>query len=145
MNYNPFVNPYAMQPAQQTNQINYASQSGFVSVQSEQEARIYPVALGNSITFMDECAPYMYIKTMGRSRFEQPTFEKIRLVREEPADASSTTESHENAKDIDLSVFASKDEMRALEELVETLKKEVEALKDRPRRKILKEVEVDDE
>ena len=81
MNYNPFVNPYAMQPAQQTNQINYASQSGFVSVQSEQEARIYPVALGNSITFMDECAPYMYIKTMGRSRFEQPTFEKIRLRR----------------------------------------------------------------
>ena len=31
------------------------------------------------------------------------------------------------------------------DEFVETLKKEVEALKDRPRRKILKEVEVDDE
>ena len=79
------------------------------------------------------------------SGFEPPVFEKIRLVREEPADASSATESHESGKDIDLSAYATKDEIRAVEELVEALRKEVEAFRDRPRRKILKEVEVDDE
>ena len=145
MNYNSFVNPYAMQPAQQTNQINYASQSGFVSVQSEQEARIYPVALGNSITFMDECAPYMYIKTMGRSRFEQPTFEKIRLVREEPADASSATESHENAKDIDLSVYALKDDFKGVYDRINGMQKEINNLREKFKKRIMREVDEDDE
>ena len=53
-----------MQNAQQQSQQMQQpaiQQSGFVLVPSEQEARNYPVAPGNSITFKDENAPYCYL------------------------------------------------------------------------------------
>lgn len=68
-----YYNPYYQQPSVQNN--------SFVSVPSEDVARNYPVAPGNSITFKNENAPYVYTKTMF-SQFDQPTFEKYRLVKE---------------------------------------------------------------
>lgn len=56
---------------------------GFVMVRSEDEARNYPVAFGNSVTFKDETSPYIYCKTMGFSQLDRPIFEKFRLVKEE--------------------------------------------------------------
>ena len=53
-----------------------------ISVRSENDARNYPIAPGNSVTFKDENAPYIYIKTMGLSQFDSPTFERFRLVKE---------------------------------------------------------------
>lgn len=55
-------------------------QSGFISVMNEQEARNYPLAPGNSITFKDESGPYVYVKTMGFSQFDSPTFKKYKLT-----------------------------------------------------------------
>lgn len=89
-NYYPQYNsyPYTQQvptvvpQAQPTMQIQ---NGGFISVRSEIEARNYPVALGNSITFKDENAPYVYTKTMGFSQLESPKFEKYRLIKEEDA------------------------------------------------------------
>lgn len=69
-----------MQQMPQTPQIQ---NGGFVSVPNEEIARTYPIAPGNSITFKDENAPYIYTKTMGFSQLDRPTFEKYRLVREE--------------------------------------------------------------
>ena len=57
--------------------------NGFVSVRNEMEARNYPVAYGNSVTFKDETAPYVYTKTMGFSQLDPPVFEKYKLVKEE--------------------------------------------------------------
>lgn len=74
---NYFAAPYQQQQPQQTNQ------SGFVRVQNENEARMYPVAPGNSITFIDENGPYCYVKTMDISQLDRPKFEKYRLVKEE--------------------------------------------------------------
>ncbi len=73
--------PYLMQnqnyaPQQQQNQ------SPFIPVRNELEARNYPVAYGNSVTFKDENAPYVYSKTMGFSQLDKPVFEKYRLVKE---------------------------------------------------------------
>jgi hypothetical protein len=48
----------AQQQQSQQMQQPTIQQSGFVLVQSEQEARAYPVAPGNSITFKDETAPF---------------------------------------------------------------------------------------
>lgn len=56
---------------------------GFVSVRNENEARSYPVAIGNSVTFKDETEPYVYTKTMGFSQLDRPIFEKYKLVKEE--------------------------------------------------------------
>lgn len=83
---NPYmIQPTAQQPMHQQNQQaqQTTQQNGFVRVQNENEARMYPVAPGNSITFIDENAPYCYTKTMDFSQLDRPKFEKYRLVKEE--------------------------------------------------------------
>lgn len=78
--YNPQQNYQGMlqQPQMQIN-----TGSSLISVRTEAEARNYPIAPGNSLTFKDEAQPYVYVKTMGPSTFDQPSFEKFRLVRED--------------------------------------------------------------
>lgn len=83
-------NPNYYQPTQYPTQMNIGStqpmqiqNGGFVMVRSEDEARNYPVAFGNSVTFKDETSPYIYCKTMGFSQLDRPIFEKFRLVKEE--------------------------------------------------------------
>jgi hypothetical protein len=66
-------------------------QTGFMSVRSEQEARNYAVAPGNSVMFKDENSPYVYTKTMGFSQLDRPQFEKYRLVKEEVDNAVEQT------------------------------------------------------
>ena len=80
------------QPMQQQMQIQ---NGGFVSVRSEAEARNYPVAYGNSITFKDETAPYVYTKTMGFSQLDRPVFEKFKLVREDAQEPISEPKNSE--------------------------------------------------
>ena len=64
----------------------------FISVRNEIEARNYPVAPGNSITFKDETAPYIYTKTMGFSQLDRPMFEKFKLVKEDASEPQIQTE-----------------------------------------------------
>lgn len=97
--YNPYYQqPYYQQPmqAQQQNQPQpqqpQIQNGGFVSVRSEEEAKNFPVALGNSVTFKDETSPYIYTKTMGFSQLDRPIFEKYKLVKEMPAEASKLTD-----------------------------------------------------
>ena len=75
------------QPYQMMQNNGYPQQvqqsAGFVSVRGINEARNYPVAPGNSVTFKDETAPYVYTKTMGFSQLDRPTFEVFRLVKED--------------------------------------------------------------
>ena len=73
-------NPQNYVPSNNSPQIQ---NGGLISVPSEDVARNYPVGPGNSITFKNENAPYVYTKTMGFSQLDRPIFEKYRLVREE--------------------------------------------------------------
>lgn len=84
MNYfNPYNQGYTMPVAQLTGTTPQAIQNGgLVSVMSEQEARSYPVAPGNSVTMKDENQPYIYEKTMSFSQLDTPVFKKYRLVEE---------------------------------------------------------------
>ena len=77
---------------------------------TEEEAKNYPVALGNSVTFKDETSPYIYTKTMGFSQLDRPIFEKYKLVKEMPAEGSKLTE---KAVDDDDSIKSTIDEMKA--------------------------------
>jgi len=73
-----------------SNQNQYQIQNGgFICVPNEEEARRYPVAPGNSVTFKNENAPYVYTKTMGFSQLDRPLFEKFRLVKEEDTETLS--------------------------------------------------------
>ena len=84
------VLPYQQQiqqPQIQPPQIQQQIQNGgFVIVRSEEEARNYPVSLGNSVTFKNELAPYIYTKTMGFSQMDRPVFDKYKLVKEEASE-----------------------------------------------------------
>lgn len=95
---------YALQQTQPTPQPQI-QMSGFVTVQSEDEARKWGIAPGNSITFKDESAPYIYTKTMGFSQFDTPVFEKYKLVKVEepkplPVDNAESNELEEIKKEI---------------------------------------------
>lgn len=104
---------YSQQSQQgQTQQIQ---QSGFIPVPSEEVARNYPVAPGNSVSFKNENAPYVYVKTMGYSPLDMPTFEKFRLVKEESVNAQAK-------ESMDMSIYAQKDEVNILKEELEALK-----------------------
>lgn len=85
-----------MQPQAQAQQAPQMPQpqiqnGGFVSVRNESEARNYPIAIGTSVTFKDENAPYIYNKTMGFSQLEAPKFDKYRLVKEDATEPSDLT------------------------------------------------------
>lgn len=137
MAYNSFYNPYMQyqQPYMQQ-QPQQIQNSGFVSVQSMTEAFNYPVAPGNSITFKDENAPYVYTKTKGFSPLEQPVFEKYRLVKEEemPREAPKQPET---ASDCDEQIKLLWDEVNALKGQITALNAKEEKL---TRKAVKKEV-----
>lgn len=115
----------AQQQAQAQQMQQPIQQSGFVLVQSEQEARAYPVAPGNSITFKDESQPYCYVKTMGFNQLDRPVFERYRLVKEDaPIQAQGGATSNESAE-------ARKDIAYALKSDVDALRGEIDELRDR--------------
>lgn len=108
MIFNPYFNHYAQPQAPQI-------QNSFVTVRSEAEAFNYPVAFGNSVTFKDETAPFVYTKTMGFSSTDKPIFERYRKVEEE---VKEETPNDYTGQIIDL-----KDEITSLWKEIETMKK----------------------
>jgi hypothetical protein len=124
-------------------------QSGFVLVQSEQEARAYPVAPGNSITFKDEAKPYCYVKTMGFNQLDRPTFERYRLVKEdsqsEARESPTTNGQPATAKN---TTYATKDDLAAVWDELDALKEKLQAQAEKKTvkaRKVSEETEVSDD
>ena len=128
MAYNYYANPYMYQqgyqaPQQQQLQIQ---NGGFVSVRSEQEARSYPVAPGNSVTFKNEVAPYIYTKTMGFSQLDLPIFEKYRLIKEEMPEETAAPPIDDSAqKKIEDEITRLWTEINSLKEMRRPPKKEI--------------------
>lgn len=118
--------PVQMQAQPQQQQIQ---NGGFISVRNEQDARNYPVAPGNSITFKDETAPYVYTKTMGFSQLDTPIFERYKLVKEETPDETLIED-----KPITFTT------QRKLEDEISHLWKEINLLKDSRKSTTKKEV-----
>lgn len=122
---NPYQQQMMQQPQQQRVQQPTIQQSGFVLVPSEQEARNYPVAPGNSITFKDERAPYCYVKTMGFNQLDPPIFDRYRLVKEEmPSETPTTGENTETGKNTD---YATKSDLAAIWKELNAIKAKVKA------------------
>jgi hypothetical protein len=107
MNINPYFQGYPMMQQPQNMQQMQApttpqiQNGGFVSVRSMAEAQNYPVAPGNSVTFKDENAPYVYTKTMGFSQLDRPIFEVFRLVKEEVAQQMQSKQLPDFRQEID--------------------------------------------
>lgn len=141
-NYNGMNNMTSMNTWNEPTQ-----QLGFVGVQNESEARAFPVALGNSVTFRDESQPNtFYTKTMGNSPLDRPIFEKYTLVKvESPSASPEATETPSKGKDIDLSVYALKTDLQPFEDVIAAIKKDIAVLKDRTKKKVVREENYDDE
>lgn len=139
MAYNNFYGGYpTYQPYQQQNYQMAAPQQqqlqiqngGFVSVRSAQEAFNYPVALGNSVTFKDETAPYIYVKTRGFSQLEEPVFEQFQLVKVNTAQKPAETPVQAiEAREGNDTGYALKSDTAALWDEIEALKKRLSELK----------------
>ena len=115
------------QPVQQTQQQYPIVQGGFVRVRNENEARMYPVAPGNSVTFIDETGPYCYCKTVNMGQLDRPVFEKYRLVKEDDAPAPvEAPQKHVEVPTQDLSNYATKADLEAFRADISTLKTDIE-------------------
>lgn len=148
--FNPYQYPqygYPMQNQQVQNvqpQTQQQIQSGgFLPAPNEEYARNYPVALGNSVTFKDESAPYIYTKTMGFSQLDSPTFDKYRLVKEEPKSAQNEPLKEEADKtyydELKAELEETKRDLEDAKREIRDLKRRVESLIDRSKPKFKKE------
>lgn len=141
---NQQMQPTQMSGANQQIQQPTIQQSGFVLVQSEQEARAYPVAPGNSITFKDESQPYCYVKTMGFNQLDRPTFERYRLVKEDSPvtaqNAPTIADSVEGDKD---TTYALKSDLTAIWSELDALREKVKAQTEKKPVKTKKLIEVE--
>lgn len=100
---------------QQVSQAMQMQSGGFISVPTEQDARNYPVAPGNVITFKIENQPIVCEKAQGFSQLEGPIFNKYRLVKEEEQEVVV-----EAPNDTDL-----RQELESLKEEVRILKEKI--------------------
>lgn len=106
-----------MPPMPQVQQQNN-TRSDFVVVRSEEEARNYPVAFGNTVTFKHESEPYMYTKTMGVSQLDRPVFERYKLIKEQVSDKPIESKNEDSGF-----VEKMQNEINALWKEIELLKK----------------------
>lgn len=131
-NYQQQAYPQAqMQNQQQQAQMQQPQiqNGGFIQVHDENEARNYPIAPGNSVTFKDENAPYVYTKTMGFSQLDRPIFEKYRLVKEEDMQAvQNQPMSAANSQQTNNIEYALKTDLTALQAEIDVLKQRIEEL-----------------
>ena len=118
--YNPYYQPQQMNYQPQQTQIQ---NNGFISVPSEEVARNYPVAPGNSVTFKNENAPYVYTKTMGFSQLDRPSFEKYKLVKEDveevPEHSNSIDELRERIGELNVELDELRGELDAVKKNME--------------------------
>lgn len=124
-------NPQQSQQFQQPAQQQYANMpNGFIRVRNENEAKMYPVAPANSVTFIDENAPYVYTKTVNMGQLDRPIFEKYRLVKEDDAPAPvEAPQKPVETPPVDLSKFAMKDDVAAFRGEIEALKADLESFR----------------
>lgn len=115
---------YNQQQSQQKSQAPQIIDGGFITVQSVEEAKSYPVAIGTCVTFKVEGAPYICTKFMGFSMLDQPTFKKFKLIEE--------NEEGESGQEAAFT-YATKEEHEALADQIRKLSEEIGKLKAKKR------------
>lgn len=75
-NQMPYINQQPQQPEQLMN-------GGLIVVPTEEDVKRYPVAPGNLVTFRIENQPVIIEKSMGRSQFASPQYERYKLSKED--------------------------------------------------------------
>ena len=109
------------------------AQGGFVRIRNESEAKLYPVAPGNSVAFIDENAPYVYTKTVNMGQLDRPIFEKYRLVKEDddtaPQQPVEQPQKPVESSQIDVSRFITKDILNDFRTDLDAIKADLETFR----------------
>lgn len=87
----PVQQPQQTQP--QTQQPETLNNGGLIVVPTEDDVKKYPVAPGNLVTFRIENQPIIIEKSMGRSQFATPYYERYKLLKEDMDGETHETES----------------------------------------------------
>lgn len=138
MAYYPYQNSYIfpqqqMQPPQmqQPVQTQQVQNGGFIVVRSETDARNYPVAPGNCMTFKIEGQPIVIEKSMGFSQFEAPHIDVYELVKKDtPVELKTAQNEPQTEKPIKNTTYAEKSEIEAILSEIEHIKKDIADLKE---------------
>ena len=119
------------QPQQQSSQPQYQMmQGGFVRIPSENDARMFPVAPGNSVTFIDENKLYIYTKSVNMGQLDRPIFEKYRLVKEDDgAQFADDANKPDEKPAIDLSKYALAADLSAYRAEIDAIKTDIETFR----------------
>lgn len=130
MPINPYL-PMYQQYQQMLQQPQMSNAGNFVSVPNETAARNYPIAPGNSVTFIDENSPYCYTKTMGLNQLDRPVFKRYRLVEEEDMlqSAQNSPQTGEQTQASTTIPDEIKGDINALRALYEKLRADVDDIK----------------
>ena len=145
----PVQQPVAQMPQQMQQQPVQAPQpeirqNGFIRVKDESEVDAYPIAPGNSVTFIHETEPFVFVKTLGFSQFDRPVKEKYRLVKETPEEPNKPVSGPDKESVSQTAEYAKAADVAKLARDVEALRVSVKTLNER-KRKIVTEEVVDDE
>lgn len=139
--------PVVQQPVQQPVQAQQPEirQNGFIRVKDEAEVDAYPIAPGNSVTFIHETQPFVFVKTLGFSQFDHPVKEKYLLVKETPEEPNKTVSGADKESVSPTAEYAKAADVAKLARDVEALRVSVRTLNERKTRKVVTEEVVDDE
>ena len=141
MAYYPYQNQYMfpqpqmqapqMQQMQQPTQPQQIQNGGFIVVRSETDARNYPVAPGNCMTFKIEGQPIVIEKSMGFSQFEAPHIDVYELVKKDaPVELKMAQNESQTEKPMKNTTYVEKSEIEAILSEIEHIKKDIEELKE---------------
>ena len=116
--YTPQITPQNQNQHSTTAQGETLNNGGFIVLPSEEDIKKYPVAPGNLVTFKIENQPIIIEKSMSRSPFDAPHYERYKLIKEEMEE-----EKPEPAED-------KPDEIEGIKKELETLKGNFKELKE---------------
>jgi hypothetical protein len=120
--YQPYTQPYTqVAPVQQPNQNVRPSVQDRIIVQGIEGAKAYLVAPNNSVDLWDSEAPVIYQKSADPSGM--PSIKILDYTVRESA--SNTPNSASKVKVEDLSIYATKDEIKAVSDQIAALKSKV--------------------
>ena len=139
----PVPQPVQQQPVQAPQP--EIRQNGFIRVKDESEVDAYPIAPGNSVTFIHETEPFVFVKTLGFSQFDRPVKEKYRLVKETPEDPNKAVSGPDKESVRATDEYAKAADVARLARDVEALRVSVKTMNERKTRKVVTEEVVDDE
>lgn len=127
--YSQQVVPQYMPQQQNTPQIQ---NGGFINARSIDEARNYPVAPGNCVTFKIDNQPYVCEKSQGFSQLESPQFKVYRLVEEVYAQPIQETNRVEvpAVQVQDVTGYIKEDDIKPFRDDLEVIKQEIVSIKE---------------